>query len=372
MKIGFVLDDSLDRPDGVQQYVLTLGAWLVTQGHDVHYLVGETKRRDIPNVHSLARNIQVRFNRNGLSIPLPARMSAIKKLLARENFDILHVQMPFSPWLAGRVIKSAPQNTAVVGTFHILPFGKRERAGARLLGLVLRKYLRRFETIFSVSEPARDFAARAFHIKSDVLPNAVDIKRFRRARPIKTNNGLQLVFLGRLVRRKGCAELIEALSQLKDVPDYNLIVAGRGPEEASLKRQVKSLGLENKVSFAGYVSEDAKPALLASADLAIFPSTGGESFGIVLIEAMAAGAGVVLAGQNPGYGSVLGSMLEVMIDPNRFVRQLQEFMLSPARRNRTHEAQQRLVKDYDVAAIGAKLFAHYESAIAKRRRRGNN
>ncbi|HTH72515.1 MAG TPA: glycosyltransferase family 4 protein, partial [Candidatus Pristimantibacillus sp.] len=105
LKIGLVLDDSLDKVDGVQQYVLIVGRWLTAQGHDVHYLVGETKRTDLPGMHSLARNVKVRFNKNRMAIPLPANLRAIRALLKREQFDVLHVQVPYSPALAGRIIK---------------------------------------------------------------------------------------------------------------------------------------------------------------------------------------------------------------------------------------------------------------------------
>src|SRR4051812_47082988 len=91
-KIGFVLDDGLDKPDGVQQYILTLGAWLSEQGHEVHYLVGQTNRTDIKNVHSLSKNIRVQFNGNRMSIPLPTSSRKLRSFLRAEHFDILHIQ----------------------------------------------------------------------------------------------------------------------------------------------------------------------------------------------------------------------------------------------------------------------------------------
>src|SRR5579875_4032120 len=100
MKIGMVLDDTLDTPDGVQQYVLQVGRWLSAQGHDVHYLVGATTRTDIPNIHSLSRNKQVRFNGNRMSMPLPASRKKLKQFLRTEQFDVLHVQVPYSPFMA--------------------------------------------------------------------------------------------------------------------------------------------------------------------------------------------------------------------------------------------------------------------------------
>src|SRR3989344_1271873 len=99
MKIGFVLDDGFDRLDGVQQYMLTYGQWLTKEGHEVHYLVGETTHSIIPNLHSLSRNLKVRFNKNRSSIPLKIYKNAIKKLLSEEKFDVLHIQMPYSPML---------------------------------------------------------------------------------------------------------------------------------------------------------------------------------------------------------------------------------------------------------------------------------
>ena len=104
MKIALVLDDSLDKPDGVQQYVLTLGSWLTSQKHEVHYLVGATSRKDIPNVHSLSANMRVRFNKNRASMPMIANRKAIRALTEKEKFDVLHVQMPYSPLLAGKII----------------------------------------------------------------------------------------------------------------------------------------------------------------------------------------------------------------------------------------------------------------------------
>src|SRR3989344_2354655 len=124
MKIGFVLDDGFDRLDGVQQYMLTNGEWLNKQGHEIHYLVGETARDDIPNLHSLSKNLKVRFNKNRVSIPVRVYKKRILKLLSNEKFDVLHIQMPFSPMLSGYVVRNAPKHTAVVGTFHIAPYGK--------------------------------------------------------------------------------------------------------------------------------------------------------------------------------------------------------------------------------------------------------
>src|ERR1700760_451276 len=109
MKIGLVLDDTLDTPDGVQQYVIQVGTWLTAQGHEVHYLVGATERTDIPHIHSLSRNLKVKFNGNRMSMPLPTSKRTLKRFLHEQQFDVLHVQVPYSPFMAGRLLLSAPK-----------------------------------------------------------------------------------------------------------------------------------------------------------------------------------------------------------------------------------------------------------------------
>src|SRR5580698_9005543 len=191
LKIGLVLDSGLDQPDGVQQYVLAIGEWLRRQGHDVHYLVGQTKRRDIRNLHSLGRSIKVRFNGNNGSIPLWASRSELRKLIAAENFDILHVQVPHHPFLAQKLILAAQPETAVIGTFHIAPINRLVAIGNRGLGLWLKPSLRRFDKIVSVSAAAADFAHQTFGIITDILPNVVDYPLFHEAKRLpKYDDGI--------------------------------------------------------------------------------------------------------------------------------------------------------------------------------------
>jgi len=374
LKIGFVLDDTLDKPDGVQQYVLTLGKWLTSQGHEVQYLVGETKRSDIA-AHSLSKNIQVRFNGNRMSVPLPANRNRLKVLLEREQFDVLHVQMPYSPQLAGRIIKLAPEPTAIIGTFHIVPYSLLEALGTKALSLFLKKSGQRFDACLSVSSAAKRFAKRWYGIETTVLPNVIDLKNYKVK--AKSHKSFNVVFLGRLVTRKGCTQLLEAVSLLPErVRDQiNVIIGGTGPLQRRLVRQAEHLNIHNHVFFMGYVDEQDKPAFLAQADLAIFPSLGGESFGIVLLEAMAAGAGVVMAGDNPGYGGVLGKLPRSLFNPTKpreIAERLELLLRDAGLRQELHSAQQALVKQYDVSVVGPKLVKTYYQAIAKRPAKRHN
>src|SRR5262245_9675760 len=108
----------MDSTDGIQQYMRTLGTWLTSQGHQVDFVAGETKSNLAPNIHSLARNLKVRFNKNELSMPLLASKSAIKQLLENLKPDVIHIQVPYSPVMSGKIIKLAPKSIGLVGTFH--------------------------------------------------------------------------------------------------------------------------------------------------------------------------------------------------------------------------------------------------------------
>jgi len=361
LKIGFVLDDTLDTTDGIQQYILTLGSWFVQQGHEVHYLVGESTRNDITNLHSMARNIKVRFNKNRLSIPLPTSKKLIAQKLADLDLDILHVQMPYSPMFAGRVISAAPSKTKIIGTFHIVMVSWLHNQGAHSLELMNRRTLKKFHKIVSVSPAAANFAKTVFGIDSAIVPNAVSLAAMEH-KPI-INEIPHIVFLGRLVERKGCSYLLSALQQLQSQYDgsYTVTIAGKGPLDEKLHSYVRKQGLKN-ITFTGFVSEKDKPKLLASADIAVFPSTGGESFGIVLIEAMAAGARVVLGGDNVGYQSVLSDHPDLLInarDTKSFANRIQYFLEHPAARTAAAVWAKDAVKQYDVAVVGKQIEKIY-------------
>jgi phosphatidylinositol alpha-mannosyltransferase len=375
LKIGIVFDDSLDKTDGVQQYVLTLGRWLSGQGHDVHYLVGETKRTDIPNVHSLAHNIGVRFNQNRMAIPLPAPKKPIKQLLQDEQFDVLHVQVPYSPALAGRIIKAADPRTAIVGTFHVAPHGKLVGVANSLLGMWVRKDLKRFDVMTATSVPAQQFAKETFHVDSNVVPLPLDLSKFYDAEPFaRYRYSKNIVFLGRLVERKGCEYLLKAVERIHRDDSWpegaKVLICGAGPLEGALRDFAEDHKIDNHVEFAGFISEEDKPRYLACADIVAYPSTGGESFGIVLLEAMASSRGVILAGNNPGYASVMAPHQESLFDPHdtaELAEKLLSLLVDTKARSNARAWQREYVKQFDIKTIGPLTLGIYEQALHKRR-----
>jgi phosphatidylinositol alpha-mannosyltransferase len=337
----------------------------------VHYLVGNTTRNDVTNVHPLSRNWKVRFNGNRMSIPLPVSRHKLRAFLAEQQFDVLHVQVPYSPFLAGQLMRAAPASTAIIGTFHILPYSRMVTFANRLLAIVNHGTGKRFDHMLAVSAPARDFARAVYGYQCEVLPNPIQLSRFMDlSSDVASQN---IVFVGRLVARKGVLCLLQAVAYLRAnklyAGDFKVLIGGKGELRPELERYVSSAGLQDIVSFAGYLQEADKPAFLAQADIAVFPSIAGESFGIVLLEAMAAARGAVLAGNNLGYRAVMQPYTDQMFDPlniPEFAGKLAWYLDHPEARARAAELQHDYVRRFDVAVIGKELLKVYAEALQSR------
>lgn len=368
MKIGILLDSTLDSPDGVQQFVLQIGAFMTRQGHEVHYIVGESSRKDLDNVHSLSRNVKVAFNGNVISSPLPVSSHAVTDLLDRLDLDIIHVQTPFSPLLAGKVLQSAKKrNIPVVSTFHILPYGFGARVGNNALGVWLKFYTPAITISTAVSKPAANYAKNTYGLESRVVPNPITVADFRAG--CKPNATPKIVFLGRLVERKGSMKLLQAIAYMRQhklyTHDFSVVIGGKGNMANDLQQFVASQGLDDVVTFAGFVAEEDKKQFLTTADIAVFPSTGGESFGISLLEAFAASSGVVLAGDNPGYASVVPddrNLITPLNTPN-FARALAYWLKNSTVRKEMAELQKQYVKNFDIQLVGTQYESIYTEAL---------
>lgn len=375
LKIGIILDTSLDTNEGVPQYVACIGQWLAKNGNEVHYLVGQTEKRQLPNIHSLSRNISVKFNGNVTTIPLPTSRRRLRRFMRANKFDILYVQTPHHPLLAQRLILAAPKETAVVGLFHILPYGWLAKVGTRALGLWLAPSLKRIDKMLAVSQAAANFEKKSFGLDAEVMPNVFDYPAFKSAKPLKKyqDNKKTILFLGRLVERKGCQVLLEAVAKLArdtGAPEFRVVICGRGALEAKLKSYAEQAGIGGLVEFAGYVSEEDKPKYYASADIAVFPSSAGESFGIVLLEAMASGKTAVLAGDNPGYRSVMLPQPELLFRPKdhlQLAEKIKQILNDDKLRNKYAKWGSAYTANFDVDKVGKELLAVFHETLRKRR-----
>lgn len=378
LTIGFVFDDTLDALDGVQQHITTIGTELARRGHDVHYLVGETHHSPVPQTVSLARNVMVSFNGNRMRIPLPVRKREIRAALAHNDYDILHIQAPYSPLFGGRVLKCAPQSTGVVATYHIAPIDRRARYGGRALGLVNAHSHRRVDEVIAVSQVAAQYAQFTAHTHGTIIANPVNVEKFATAAHRATRDAAHphIVFLGRLVPRKGAQLLLDALDYgerhgMFPMPGLHVTIAGDGPlMDDCVQRAAR---LRTPVQFVGTVDE-GKADLLASADVAVFPAIGGETFGIVLPEAIASGAGVTLAGDNPGYRWTMrgdeDALFSVGPDHARVLAERITRALTDAPwARRLHAREEALLDRYNVQAVTDEVEQVYARAIADRRAR---
>jgi phosphatidylinositol alpha-mannosyltransferase len=373
LKVGLVFDDSLDRPDGVQQYVMRVAEWLREHGHDVHLLVGETHERELPNLHSVSRNITVKFNGNTMSIPRPVSKQMLRRLLDELQLDVIHVQTPYSPFMAGRLISLAGPKVAVVGTFHILPYSWAVKLANRVLAVLNRRTGRRFDDVMAVSPPASEFARRYYGYNGPVVPNPFRLDDYTVA-PRPKNPAPRIVFLGRLVTRKGVKQLLLAIKYMLEHGLYegplSVTIAGRGHLLEELKLLAGTIQGDVTIDFPGFIAEEDKPELIESADVFALPSISGESFGISLIEGLAAARGVVLAGDNAGYASILYELPELLVNPRDtevFAALLARWLKDADGRAAMAKRQKQYVHQFDIAVVGPQIEQVYREALQSKR-----
>lgn len=329
MKIGLVCPYNLSKSGGVQECVFMLQRELSNRGHDVLILTPQARSASetLPSyVRELGTAADVKsplHTTAQVSVSLDTRQ--LDDLLNTEKFDLLHFHEPWVPVLARQILgKSDAKNIA---TFHAkLPDTMVSKALERVVKPYTKSVLKHLDSLTAVSDAAADYIRGITDRKIELIPNAIDVKDFKSISRKPTNS---ILFLGRLEKRKGVKFLIQAFAKLsKNIDDVELIIAGDGPDREKLELLVKELELAN-VHFLGYINDSQKRKLFGTAGIYCSPAIYGESFGIVLLEAMAAGMPIV-AGDNPGYASVMkGRGMLALVNPEdtaNFARRL-ELML---------------------------------------------
>ena len=380
LKIGFVLDGGIEKPDGVQQYITALGNYFNSKGHEVRYIVAGPIPGSINNAKSLASSIKVKSNGNELTIPLPTSSKKVRNYLDEEKFDVLHIQTPYSPLMGERTIFLSGKKTAIIGTFHIIPGSKLLSIGDWLLGKLCYFSLRKFDQMLSVSSAAQHIAKRDFGLDTIIVPNVVNYSKYNDVSIKKKVDSPKIIlFLGRLVPRKGSLELLKSLKILVEshdkLPQFKLCLAGSGPLEPKLREFIKNNNLGSYVEFKGFIDEIEKPKIYASADISVFPSISGESFGIVLIEALSSGKSVVLAGNNVGYSSVLAPKPELLFNPKKhseLADLLFYYLTHEVERKELAKWGETYAKNFDVGVVGDKIIEIYRQNIDKKSKQIDN
>jgi phosphatidylinositol alpha-mannosyltransferase len=298
VKIGFVSPYDWSYPGGVKSHITHLAAELRARGHGVRILTpatGPRARRVEYGIYKLGWTAPLRVNGSVARVAIAPDINGhIRDLLQRERFDVLHLHEPLASVLPLTILHHARLAGAVnVGTFHASV--RRGRTGTppewayASAKPFLRYYFRRLHGRIAVSEAALQFVARFFPGDYRIIPNGIDVARFRDAAPLPDfrDGKLNILFVGRIERRKGLKHLLRAFPLVREhVPDIRLIVVGDGSLRPGFQHLVERKGWPDVV-FAGRVSDQELPAYYASADVFCAPSTGSESQGIVLLEALA-------------------------------------------------------------------------------------
>lgn len=357
MKIGLVCPYAWDVPGGVRSHIADLSETLIARGHEVQVLAPVEQPDDLPDwVIDGGRPIAVPYN--GSVARLSFGVGAARRVRAwiREgDFDVVHVHEPLSPSLSVLTCWSA--SGPIVGTWHsALDRSRVMRTGYYIAQTAAEKV----RGHIAVSDDAR--RTLVSHVGGDavLIPNGVRVRSFAEATPDPSIGPFSVVFLGRIDEpRKGLAVLAEAWPLIRDaVPQARLVVVGPGDPDDDL------LVGDTSVTWRGRVSDEEKAQILAAADVYCAPHTGGESFGIVLAEAMSASAAVA-ASDLPAFRRVLmdgdcGELFAVG-DPQALANSVITLLTDKSRHEHVTRAARRRVRDFDWDTVVDDVLAVYDS-----------
>jgi len=366
MRIGIVCPYSFDVPGGVQGHVVDLAKALRGLGHTVSVLAPADADADVPDfVHPAGRALGIPYNGSVARLQFgPVSYARVRRWLRDNRFDVLHLHEPAAPSLSLLALKVA--DGPIVATFHTSTPRSRTLSAFQP---VLRPLLEKITARIAVSALAR--RVQVEHLGGDAveIPNGVDVPWFADATPLDgyPREGGTVGFVGRYTEpRKGMGVLLEALrAVVPDRPDVRLLVAGRGDAD-TLRRQAGPT-LSRHLEVLGQVDDATKARVLRSVDVYCAPNTGGESFGMILTEAMAAGT-PVLASDLDSFRRVLddgrAGVLTPTGDAAALGAALRDLLADPDRRARLSAAGSERVARYDWRTVVTQVQRVYETAIA--------
>lgn len=364
-------------PGGVTSHVAHLAAEFTRLGHRVTVLA--------PASQDIEPSSSITFVQVGRPIPVPtngsvARISGsfwleprIRALLKRESFDFVHVHEPFMPLMPWLVLYSA--RAVTIGTFHAF----NERGLRLLFWKPLLKYVdRQLDGRIAVSEAARAYFSRRFPGEYTIIPNGIDVDHFSRPAPRlpRFDDGrLNIVFVGRMEKRKGLRYLLGAYSTLKwEFKHLRLIVVGPGTLDAEAQRVLSERNIQDVV-FTGPVAYRDLPRYYQTADIFCAPAVGRESFGIVVAEAMAAGRAIV-ASDIPGFRSVVTHGHQALLVKPRseesLATGLKTLILDADLRQRLGQRGRESAEQYRWDRVATRVLEYYDIVAAQRRAAGPN
>lgn len=374
MRIALVSPYDYSVPGGVNNHISHLADEFVRLGHEAHILVPSSEEVvDERVIYAPSAIITVPFAGSIARISLsPRTYRRTKRILQEGHYDVLHLHEPLMPMLPLAVLRhhDLVPHAICIGTFHSSrPVSRTYYYGAPLF----IRLFKRLDGHIAVSETARQYHAHYFPADYAVIPNGVDVDHFGGpdVRPIPefADGRSNILFVGRLEKRKGLTHLIDAFAAVQqELADARLIVVGAYDEldKIPFALQARRLGLQ--VHFVGRVPYQDLPCYYRSADVFCAPSTGMESFGIVLLEAMAAGVPIV-ASDIDGYRNVMDDGLQGVLvkpeDPAELAAALVSLLRDPARRSAMGARGREKVQRYSWRVVAARVLEYY-AAVRQR------
>lgn len=362
-RIGIVCPYGWDTPGGVQAHIADLAQYLIAHGHYVSVLAPTSAEENLPDyVVSAGRPIPIPYNGAVARILFgPIAFARVRQWISNGDFDLLHLHEPAIPSIS--LLACFAADGPMVGTFHAS--AKRQKA-IFAIGPILEPLIEKLTARIAVSEAAR--ATLTEHLETDavVVPNGIYATRLANGKSREKWSGNTLGFIGRFEEpRKGLAVLIEALPKIiSQVPDARIIVAGPGDSEKFLEEVPHNL--RSRFTFLGRISEEEKADFLQSISLYIAPNTGGESFGIILAEALAGGAAVV-ASDIPAFDALLGGgqygALFESENPKSLSDEIVKLLKDGDRRMRYKVLGKEYAQSFDWESVAMRIYDVYEMAM---------
>ena len=366
LKIGMVCPYGWDTPGGVQIHIKELAEWLIANGHEVSVLAPMTE--DSKSVEkfviSAGRPVPIPFNGSIARVLFgPLASSRVKQWIENGEFDLLHIHEPAIPSIS--LLAGWAGEGAIVATFHAST--ARLRA-FNAIATALDPLIERILGKIAVSEIARATLKERFNTEAVVIPNGIHVEKFNSATPNpKWNQPFNLGFLGRFNEsRKGLDVLVSALpAVISKYPQTKLLVAGPGDEADALKRIPKHL--HKYIEFLGPITEEEKGQFFKSIALYVAPNTGGESFGIILGEAMACGTPII-ASDLPAFKALLeggkyGRLFESE-NPESLSAVINDLLSDTNKRIELGKLGFEKAQELDWERVASAVFGVYELALA--------
>ncbi len=367
MRIALVSPYDYSYPGGVTVHIKYLRDNFVSNGHEVKIIAPSSKPVDDEGVVVCGRPYSIHASGSIARIALSLRLSTKVKSVLADTFDVVHLHEPLMPTLPITTLRLS--KAINVGTFH----AHNDRSLAYFYGRrILKRWFRKLDGKIAVSEPAMEFVSKYFPGYYNIIPNGIDVERFSNALPFPNlmDDKLNILFVGRLEKRKGLKHLIRAFASVKkEMANTRLLIVGpdgglrRGYERTIAKNNIPD------IHFLDYVSHEDLPRYYKSADIFCAPATGQESFGIVLLEAMAAGKPVI-ASDIDGYSQVVNhcraGLLVPPRDENSLAMAMVHLLADKELRNEIGAIGEESAKEYSWTEVSQRVLSYYERLLSEK------